>query len=76
MPRCLTLPQKWTLNPEPKPPCITDSDEMNENLSYSYLPELQPPKRECVEMNLGTQEDPKTIRIYKNLNPKEYEGWL
>ena len=61
---------------EPEPPYITDSDEMNENLSYSYLPELQPPKSECVEMNLGTQEDPKTIRIYKNLNPKEYEEWL
>ena len=61
---------------EPEPPYITDSDEMNENLSYSYLPELQPPKSECVEMNLGTQEDPKTIRIYKNLNLKEYEEWF
>ena len=61
---------------EPEPPYIIDLDEMNENLSYSYLPELQPPKSECVEMNLGTQEDPKTIRIYKNLNPKEYEEWL
>ena len=29
---------------DPEPPYITDSDEMNENLSYSYLPELQPPK--------------------------------
>ena len=46
---------------DPESPYITDSDEMNENLSYSYLPELQPPKSECVEMNLGTQEDPKTI---------------
>ena len=55
---------------EPEPFYITDSDELNENLSYSYLLELQPPKSECVEMNLGTQEDPKTIRIYKNLNPK------
>ena len=61
---------------DPEPPYITDSDEMNENLSYSYLPELQPPKSECVEMNLGTQEDPKTIQIYKNLNPKEYEEWF
>ena len=55
---------------------ITDSNELNENLSYNYLPELQPPKSECVEMNLGTQENPKTIQIYKNLNPKEYEEWL
>ena len=39
----------------------------------NQIEELQPPKSECVEMNLGTQEDPKTIRIYKNLNPKEYE---
>ena len=61
---------------DPEPPYITDSDEMNENLSYSYLPELQPPKSECVEMNLGTQEDPKTIRIYKSLSPKEYEEWF
>ena len=61
---------------EPEPLYITDSDKMNENLSYSYLPELPPPKSECVEMNLETQEDSKTIRIYKNLNPKEYEEWL
>ena len=61
---------------EPKALYIMDSDELNENLSYSYLLELQPPKSECVEMNLGTQEDPKTIRIYKNLNLKEYEEWL
>ena len=61
---------------KPEPLYITDSDEMNENLSYSYLPELQPPKSECVEMNLGTQEDSKTIQIYKNLNLKEYEECL
>ena len=30
-----------------EPPYITDSDEMNKNLSYSYLLELQPPKSEC-----------------------------
>ena len=39
---------------EPEPLYITYLDEMNENLSYSYLLELQPPKSECVEMNLGT----------------------
>ena len=61
---------------EPESLYIIDLDELNENLSYSYLPELQPPKSECVEMNLETQKDPKTIRIYKNLNPKEYEEWL
>ena len=49
---------------EPESLYIMDSDEMNENLSYSYLPELQPPKSECVEMNLETQKDPKTIRNY------------
>ena len=46
---------------ELEPLYIMDSDELNENLSYSYLPELQPPKNECVEMNLGTQKNPKTI---------------
>ena len=61
---------------ELEPLYITYSDEMNENLSYSYLLELQPPKSEYIEMNLETQEDPKTIQIYKNLNPKEYEEWL
>ena len=30
---------------EPKSLYITDSNEMNENLSYSYLLELQPPKK-------------------------------
>ena len=43
---------------EPEPPYITDLDEMNENLSYSYLPELQPPKSECVEMNLENPRRP------------------
>ena len=61
---------------ELEPLYITDSNELNENLSYSYLPELQPSKSECVKMNLGTQEDPKTIQIYKDLNSKEYEEWL
>ena len=50
---------------DPEPPYITDSDEMNENLSYSYLPKLQPPKSECVEMNLGTQEIPKLSEFIK-----------
>ena len=59
-----------------EPPYLTDSDELNENLSYSQFPEFQPPKSECIKMNLGTQEEPKNIQIYKEMSPKEREEWL
>jgi hypothetical protein len=46
---------------EPKPPFETDSKESQENMSHTYLPDFKATKSDCVEMNLGTIEEPKSI---------------
>ena len=52
-----------------EPPYLTDLDELNENLSHSYFPSLQPPKSFCNEMNLGTKDNPKNISFFR-VKPK------
>ena len=47
-----------------------DSEELMENMSHASLPELKSPKSTYVDMNLGTQKDPKNIRIYSGLTPE------
>ena len=53
---------------EIKPPYQTDSDEFIENLSHTSLPKLRTSKSTCMNMNLGTDKDPKNIRVYSGLN--------
>jgi hypothetical protein len=48
---------------EPEPLYQTDSKELIENLSHARLPDLKPPKSTCVDLNLGTEQDPKNIRV-------------
>jgi hypothetical protein len=59
-----------------EPPYQTDSEELIENMSHAYLPDLKPPKSTCVDMNLGTKRDPKNIRVYSRLTPEQAREWL
>jgi hypothetical protein len=61
---------------EPKPPFETDSKESQENMSHTYLPDFKATKSDCVEMNLGTIEEPKSIKVFKGLTPKMVNEWL
>ena len=63
------------MNLEHKPPYSTNSNELNENLIHIYLLDLQILKTKSVEMNLGTLENSKNIRLYKQLNLKEKNEW-
>jgi hypothetical protein len=61
---------------ETKPPYQTDSEELIENFSYTSLPKLKTPKSTCVDMNLGTENDPKNIRVYSGLTTELFKEWL
>ena len=61
---------------EPEPPHQIDSEELMENLSHSYLPDYKISKSKCIDMNLGTKQEPKSIRVFKGMEKLEYEQWL
>jgi hypothetical protein len=61
---------------EIKPPYQTDSDEFIENLSHTSLPKLRTSKSTCMDMNLGTDKDPKNIRVYSGLSSELIKEWL
>jgi hypothetical protein len=44
---------------QPEPPYQTDSEELIKKFSYTSLPKLKTPKITCIDMNLGTENDPK-----------------
>jgi aconitase A len=59
-----------------EPPFETDSEELQENMSHTYLPDFKAPKNDCIEMNLDTIEEPKNIKVYKGLIPEMAKEWL
>ena len=44
-----------------------------ENLSHSYLSNFKLSKNECINMNLGTDQEPKSIQVYKRMEEVEFE---
>jgi hypothetical protein len=61
---------------EIEPPYQTDSEELIGNLSHTSLPKLKTSKSTCIDMNLGTENDPKSIRIYSGLTTELFKEWL
>jgi hypothetical protein len=61
---------------EIEPPYQTDSEELIENLSHKSLPNLKTSKSTCIDMKLGTKNDPKNIRIYSGLTIELFKEWL
>ena len=47
-----------------------------ENLSHSYLPNFKLSKSECINMNLGTNYEHKSIQVYKRMEEFEYKQWF
>ena len=47
-----------------------------ENLSHSYLSNFKLRKSECINMNLGTDQEPKSIQVYKGMIESKYEQWF
>ena len=54
----------------------TDSEELMENFSHSYLPNFKFNTSEYINMNLGTDQEPKSIQVYKGMGESEYEQWF
>ena len=67
-----------TIKPESEDelPYQTDSEELIENLSHASLPKLRTPKSTCMDMNLGTEKNPKNIRVYSGLSSELIKEWL
>ena len=42
-----------------EPPYETNSEELQENMSHTYLPDVKATKSDCIDMNLGTTKEPK-----------------
>ena len=61
---------------EIEPPYQTHSEELIENLSHTSLSNLKTFKSTCINMNLGTENDPKNIRIYSDLTSELLKEWL
>ena len=61
---------------EVEPPYQTDSEELMKNLSHSYLPNFKLSKSECINMNLGIDQEPKCIQVYKGMEESKYEQWF
>ena len=61
---------------EDEPPYQTDSEEFIENLFHASLPKLRIPKSTCMDMNLGTEKDPKNIKVYSGLSSELIKEWL
>jgi hypothetical protein len=59
-----------------EPPYETDSEELQENMSHTYLPDFKTTKSDCIDMNLGTSEEPKNIQVFKGLTPNMAKEWL
>ena len=59
-----------------EPPYQTDLEELMENLSHSYLPNFKLSKSECINMNLGTDQEPKSIQMYKGMGESKFEQWI
>jgi hypothetical protein len=61
---------------ELEPPYQTDSEEFIDQLSHVSLPNLKITNSACIDMNLGTDNDPKNIKIYSGLDSKLLKEWL
>jgi hypothetical protein len=61
---------------EQEPPYETDSEELQENISHTYLPDFKATKSDGIDMNLGTNEEPKNIKVFKGLIPEMVKEWL
>ena len=64
---------KAEIESEIESPYQTDSEELMENLSHYYLPNFKLSKSECINMNLGSDQEPKSIHVYKGMEEFEYK---
>jgi hypothetical protein len=61
---------------EPEPPYETNFEELQENMSHTYLLDFIATKSDCVKMNLGTIEELKNIKAFKGLILEMVKEWL
>jgi hypothetical protein len=45
-------------------------------MSHTYLPDFKATKSDCIDMNLGTSEEPKNIKVFKGLTSEMAKEWL
>ena len=48
-----------------EPSYETNYEELQENMSHTSLPDFKATKSDCMDMNLGTIEEPKNIKVFK-----------
>ena len=61
----LTMVDDFEIESDQEPSYETNYEELQENMSHTSLPDFKATKSDCMDMNLGTIEEPKNIKVFK-----------